>query len=151
MSITFGARDIVFRSDDASYTVPVGVDTLTAMISGDPPYPEDLINAIGLVMDHIEDVIREVPSAGWDDRIECSGVGLATIAAVEVGGAATHPFELTREAAEEVFRTVATESTVDRARNPGLPAADVQQVVGACCAVVAVLRALHAPMVILNQ
>lgn len=150
LSITFGAHDIVFTSDDASYTVPVGVDTLTARISGDPPYPEDLINAIGLVMDHIEDVIREVPSAGWDDRIECSGVGLATIAAVEVGGAATHPFELTREAAEEVFRTVATEATVDRARNPGLPAADVQQVVGACCAVVAVLRALHAPMVILN-
>ncbi len=151
LSVVFGPRDIVFTSEDANYTVPVGVETLAAMISGDPPSPEHLINAIGLVMDHIEDVIREVPSAAWDDRIECTGVGLATIAAVEVGGTATHPFELTREAAEEVFRTVATESAVDRARNPGLPAAEVHQVVGVCCAVVAVLRALHAPMVILIQ
>ena len=150
LRIVFGARHIAFTSDDATHTIPVGVDTLAAMISGDPPYPEDLINAIGLVMDHIEDVIREVPSAAWDDHIECTGVGLGTIAAVEVGGTAAHPFELTREAAEEVFRTVATESAVDRARNPGLPAAEVQQVLGACCAVVAVLRTLHAPMVILS-
>ncbi len=150
LSVAFGSREIVFTSDEAAYTVPVGVDTLAAMISGDPPYPEDLINAIGLVMDHVEDVIREVPSAAWDDDIQCTGVGLGTIAAVEVGSNATHPFELTREAAEEVFRTLATESTVDRARNPGLPAAEVHQVLGVCCAVVAVLRALHAPMVILS-
>jgi exopolyphosphatase/guanosine-5'-triphosphate,3'-diphosphate pyrophosphatase len=151
LTIAFGPRDIVFTSDDGTYKVPVGVDTLAAMISGDPPFPEDLINAIGLVMDHIEDVIREVPSAAWEDHIECTGVGLGTIAAVEIGGSATHPFELTREAAEEVFRTVATEAAVDRARNPGLPAAEVHQVLGASCAVVAVLRALHAPMVILNK
>ncbi|MCE9622815.1 MAG: hypothetical protein K8R99_10755 [Actinomycetia bacterium] len=150
LSITFGTREIVFSSDGASYTVPVGVDTLAAMITGDPPLPEDLINAIGLVIDHIEDVIREIPSAAVSDRIECTGVGLATIAAVEVGGAAQHPFTLTREAAEEVFRTLATESKVDRARNPGLPTPEVHQVLGVSCAIVAVLRALHAPMVILN-
>ncbi len=151
LSIAFGAREIVFTGDDATYTVPVGVDTLATMIGGDPPRPEDLINAIGLVMDHIEDVVREVPNAAWDDRIECTGIGLATIAAVEVGGAADNPFTLTREAAEEVFRTLATESAVDRARNPGLPAGEVHQVLGVCCAVVAVLRALQAPLVILNQ
>ena len=150
LSVAFDAREIVFTSDDATYTVPIGVDSLAAMISGDPPQPEDLINAIGLVMDHIEDVIREVPSAAWDDHIECTGLGLGTIAAVEVGATAANPFTLTREAAEEVFRTLATESAIDRARNPGLPAREVHQVLGVCCAVVAVLRALHAPMVILN-
>ena len=151
LNIEFAARAIVFSSDETSYTVPVGVDTLATMISGDPPYPEDLINAIGLVMDHVEDVLREVPTAAAADRIECTGIGLGTVAAVEVGGPVTHPFALTREAAEEVFRTLATESASDRARNPGLPAADVHQVLGVCCALVAVLRALHAPLVILNK
>jgi len=151
LNIEFSERAIKFTSEEATYTVPVGIDTLAAMISGDPPYPEDLINAIGLVMDHVEDVLREVPTAAAADRIECSGIGLGTIAAVEVGGPAANPFALTREAAEEVFRTLATESAADRARNPGLPAAEVHQVLGVSCALVAVLRALHAPMVILNQ
>ena len=151
LKIEFGARQIVFSSDDATYAVPVGVDTLAAMISGDPPYPEDLINTIGLVMDHVEDVLREVPTAATEESIECVGIGLGTVAAVEVGGTADHPFALTREAAEEVFRTLATESAVDRARNPGLPAAEVHQVLGICCALVGVLRALHAPMVILSK
>jgi len=71
----------------------------------------------------------------------CTGVGLGTIAAVEVGATAQHPFTLTRDAAEEVFRTLATESAADRARNPGLPLAEVHQVLGVSCAVVAVLRA----------
>lgn len=147
LNVAFGPNNVEFRGDDATYTVPVGVDTLAAMISVTLPQPEELINAIGLLMDHIEDVLREVPSAGFADRIECTGVGLATIAAVEVGGAAESPFELSRVAAEEVFRTLATESASDRARNPGLPAAEVHQVLGACCAVVAVMRALQAPVV----
>ena len=151
LNIEFGAREIKFSSDEATYTVPVGVDTLAAMITGDLPHPEDLINAIGLVMDHVEDVLREVPTAAGADCIECSGIGLGTVAAVEVGKPPTYPFALTREAAEEVFRTLATESAADRARNPGLPAEEVHQVLGVCCALVAVLRALRAPMVILNK
>ena len=151
LSIAFDARQIVFSSDNATYAVPVGTETLSAMIASDPPQPEELINAIGLLMDHIEDVIREVPGAAGADRIECTGVGLGTIAAVEVGGSAESPFLLTREAAEDVFRTLATEKASDRARNPGLPLAEVHQVLGVCCAVVAVLRGLHAPMVILSR
>ncbi len=150
LKVAVGLGEIVFGIENATYTVPVGVDTLAAMITGDPPQPEDLINAIGLVMDHMEDVIREIPAATVVERIECSGVGLSTIAAVEVGGLAESPFLLTREAAEDVFRTLATEKASDRALNPGLPATEVHQVLGVCCAVVAVLRALHAPVVILN-
>lgn len=147
LKITFESARIVFEGEDSAYTVPVGVDTLAAMISDNPPQPEELINAIGLVMDHIEDVIREVPSAAFAEHIECAGVGLRTVADVEVGGVAASPFELSRVAAEEVFRTLATESAADRARNPGLPAAEVHQILGVCCAVVAVMRALQAPIV----
>lgn len=151
LSIAFGDREMVFGADGVTHTVPVGVETLAAMITSDPPEPEELINAIGLLMDHVEDVLREVPAAATAERIECSGVGLETLATVEVGGAAQHPFPLTREAAEDVFRTLATESAADRALNPGLPARDVHQILGVCCAVVAVLRALRAPLVILNR
>jgi exopolyphosphatase/guanosine-5'-triphosphate,3'-diphosphate pyrophosphatase len=151
LTIEFGAREAVFSAEGATYTVPVGVDTLAAMITGDPPPPEDLTNAIGLLMDHIEDVVRMVPAAANADHIECRGIGLNTLAAVEVGGPATLPFALTRDAAEEVFRTLATETGADRARNPGLPPTEVHQVLGVSCAVVAVLRALHAPVVILSQ
>lgn len=147
LQITFGAATVEFRGDDAAYTVPVGVDTLAAMIGTTLPQPEELINAIGLLMDHVEDVLREVPSAAFADRIECTGLGLGIVAAVEVGGAAPSPFELNRAAAEEVFRTLATESAVDRARNPGLPATEVHRVLGVCCAVVAVMRALQVPVV----
>ena len=147
LKIAFGRNDVVFEGDGATHTVPVGVDTLAAMINSNLPQPEELINAIGLLMDHIEDVLREIPTAASAERIECTGVGLSTLAAVEVGGQAASPFELTRAAAEEVFRTLATESATDRARNPGLPSAEVHQVLGVCCAVVAVMRALQAPLV----
>lgn len=151
LTIAFGDREIQFGADGATHTVPVGVETLAQMITSDPPEPEELINAIGLLMDHVEDVLREVPAAAAAEHIECSGMGLETLANVEVGGAAANPFPLTREAAEDVFRTLATESSADRALNPGLPAAEVHQVLGVCCAVVAVLRALRAPLVMLNR
>jgi len=42
-----------------------------------------------------------------------------------------------------VFRTMATESRDDRRHNPGLPADLVETIVGGCCAVIGMLRALH--------
>ena len=44
------------------------------------------------------------------------------VAAVEHGGPIAGPmFDLSREAAEDVFRTLATEPTRQRVLNPGLP------------------------------
>ena len=53
------------------------------------------------------------------------------------------PFVLPRDAAEEIFRTVATEAARDRAYNPGLPQEHVDSVVAACCIVLTVMRRLH--------
>ena len=55
-----------------------------------------------------------------------TGGTITTIAAVEIGLAeydrdALHRFVLTRAAAEDVFRTLATERLADRVHNPGLP------------------------------
>ena len=132
-----------FRVDDGVHVVPVGVRTLAASISGDPPAPEDLTNAIGLVVDHLDDVERELPMTAMVDAVTVEGEGARIVVDVEVGSPATRPFILTHDAAEDVFRTLATETVRDRSRNPGLPSAWVHDVLGACCALVALMRRLH--------
>ncbi len=133
----------LFSGADASYTVPLGSSSLAEMIAGDPPLPEELTNAIGLFIDHLEDVTREVPSSSFVDEVTIAGPGLQALVDTEVGHATELPFELTRDAAEEVFRTLATETVADRAHNPGLPAAEVHHILGVSCAAVAVLRGLQ--------
>jgi exopolyphosphatase/guanosine-5'-triphosphate,3'-diphosphate pyrophosphatase len=111
--------------------------------SSDPPKPEELTNAIGAVVDHLDDMLRALPAAVDADGVGIVGEHAAIIAAVEFGGDPPLPFSLGRAAAEEVFRTVATESAHERARNPGLPPDAVNTIVGACCIVVALMRHLH--------
>jgi hypothetical protein len=146
LHIDLGQQQCVFRDDDsqASYLVPIGTDTLAAMIVGNPPLPEELTNAICLFMDHIEDVTREVPSSTFADIIEVCGPGLQALVDTEVGHSEGLPFDESRDAIEEVFRTLATETEQDRRHNPGLPADEVHHVLGVCCALVATLRGLQA-------
>lgn len=146
LHIDLGRHSSLFRDDEsgASYSVPVGTDTLASMIEGNPPLPEELTNAICLFMDHIEDVTREVPSSAFADTIEVCGPGLQALVDTEVGHTEGLPFAESRDAIEEVFRTLATETEQDRRHNPGLPAAEVHHVLGVCCALVATLRGLQA-------
>jgi exopolyphosphatase/guanosine-5'-triphosphate,3'-diphosphate pyrophosphatase len=76
-------------------------------------------------------------------------VGLAgtvtTIAAVELGLAVydrdrIHHFVLTRAAAEDVFRTLATETRAQRLHNPGLEEARADVIVGGAVILLAVMR-----------
>jgi len=129
----------------AEYVVPMGSESLAAMIAGDPPLPEELTNAIGMFVDHMEDVTREVPSAAFADTIHVRGQGLQALADTEAGHARTLPATLSRDELEDVFRTLATEAVADRLHNPGLPAAEVHHILGVCCATVALVRALQAP------
>jgi exopolyphosphatase/guanosine-5'-triphosphate,3'-diphosphate pyrophosphatase len=87
-------------------------------------------------------------------------VGLAgtvtTVAAVELGletydRDAVHHFVLTKEAAEDVFRTLATESLADRLHNPGLEPARADVIVGGCCALVAIYRRLGLDEVLVSE
>lgn len=133
----------VFTDPDASYTVPVGAATLAAMIVSDPPKPEELINAIGIFMDHIEDVTREVPGSTFADSVEVCGPGLQALVDTFEGGPRPLPFVFERDDAEEIYRTLATESIAQRRLNPGLPDDEVHHVLGVACAVVATMRALQ--------
>lgn len=129
----------------ASIELPVGaVDIGRRHLIDDPPLPEQLTNAIGEVLDHLEDAKRELPSLLNASHVTVDGPLAAVIAAVEFGGPIeSSEFVLTRAAAEDVFRTLATESHVERRHNPGLPQGLVPVVVGGCCVIVAVLRGLH--------
>lgn len=146
LHIDLGRHSCVFSDNEsgARYVVSLGTDTLAEMIAGDPPLPEELTNAIGLFMDHIEDVTREVPSAMFADTIEVCGPGLQALVDTEVGYPERLPIDVSRHATEEVFRTLATESVEDRCHNPGLPAHEVHHILGVCCALVATLRGLKA-------
>lgn len=142
LSIRLDAQRCEFAVGDATHSVPVGSALLSRSVGGDPPRPDDLTNAIGLVLDHLEDVTRELPGVTAVTRVEMSGPGLSVVADVEVGAPTPLPYRLTRDAAEEVFRTIATETAAERAHNPGLPAAMVHDVLGLTVAVVAVFRGL---------
>jgi exopolyphosphatase / guanosine-5'-triphosphate,3'-diphosphate pyrophosphatase len=135
------------EAEGVAHEFAIGSRSLSAGIGGDPPQPEELTNAIGLVLDHLEDVSREVPAFELADRVELTGPDVSVLADVEVGGAAALPFELTRAAAEDVFRTLVTEAASARRHNPGLPEPLVHHVLGVACATVAVLRFLSAPAV----
>ena len=119
----------------------------------DPPRPEELTNAIGIVHDELDDAIRAFP-----EILDCAtiiGLGgtVSTVARVELGraDAELHGLILSRVAAEDVFRTLATESLADRVHNPGLSADRADIIVGGCCVLVAILRRLHADSMIVSK
>jgi exopolyphosphatase/guanosine-5'-triphosphate,3'-diphosphate pyrophosphatase len=132
---------------------PVGAVVLTETeLHRDPPRPEELTNAIGLVTDFMDDLVREQPQVLEATRVVGVAGTIVTIAAVELGIArfdsvALHGMTLTREAAEDVFRTLATESLADRKSNPGLPAERADVIVGGCCALVGIMRRLRLPSI----
>jgi exopolyphosphatase/guanosine-5'-triphosphate,3'-diphosphate pyrophosphatase len=139
----------------------MGASRLTdAYLPSDPPGPDELSAALSIVELHIDDVRREVP--GLADALGSSGlvigVGgtLSTMAAVEIGlprydRDRLHGFVLDRPAAEDVFRTLATESAADRAFNPGLEADRVDLIVGGACVVVETMRQLDIDQITVSQ
>jgi exopolyphosphatase/guanosine-5'-triphosphate,3'-diphosphate pyrophosphatase len=127
-------------------SIDIGCVRITEkFLTSDPPAPEELSQTISVVRDHLEDVARELPGAK-DAR---TLVGLAgtvtTIAAIEQGLAEydrdrIHHFLLTKAAAEDVFRTLATEPASVRRHNPGLEAERVDVIVGGAAILVAIMR-----------
>jgi exopolyphosphatase/guanosine-5'-triphosphate,3'-diphosphate pyrophosphatase len=145
--IVLEARRIQVHADDGSFVLPLGIESVADGIASDPPRPEELTNAIGVVQDHLEDATREVPSIEFARRVEIAGLGVPTLAAVEVGAPTALPYEISREAAEEVFRTLVTERHQQRALNPGLPEHMVHPVLGVASVLVATMRFLHSDTV----
>lgn len=127
------------------HTVPVGPATLLdgPLRGSDPPMPADLTNALGLVQDHLDDLLIEAPSIAATPAVIASGAHAEAMARVEIG-ADEIPigYELHRADADEVFRTLAVEDATDRRHNPGLPDEHVESIVATCCVILGVMRRL---------
>jgi hypothetical protein len=134
-------------------SLPVGPDALVRdeLAGADPPAPQQLTNALGAVTDHLDDVLRDRPDLLDATDVRFRGAEAAHLARVELGRDVPDPVHaLPREAAEELFRTLATERTADRLHNPGLVPERVETVVATCCIVLAVMRRLHLAVVTLE-
>jgi exopolyphosphatase/guanosine-5'-triphosphate,3'-diphosphate pyrophosphatase len=114
-------------------------------LHGDPPTPEELSQAISVIHAYLDDVTREVPATLDAVRLVGLAGTVSTMAAVEIGLAEydrdrIHHFVLTRDAAEDVFRTLALEKRADRVHNPGLEEARADVIVGGAAILVTIMR-----------
>ena len=143
-----GSTEFIVGTDEVEgvLSVDVGCVRLTEKyMEHDPPLPEELTACISLTDTYLEDVLREVPGSGEARTLVGLAGTVTTVAAVEIGLATydrnrIHHFVLTHEAAEDVFRTLATEARADRIHNPGLEEARADVIVAGCCVLVAVFR-----------
>ena len=131
---------------DAALSVDVGCVRITEQeLHHDPPQADELSIALSLIDAYLDDVDREVPGASQARTFVGLAGTITTVAAVEIGLAEydrdrIHHFHLTRAAAEDVFRTLATEAHDDRLANPGLEPERGDVIVGGCCVLVAIFR-----------
>ena len=143
-----GSTEFIVGTDavEGVISVDVGCVRLTEkFLEHDPPLPEELTASISLTDAYLEDVVREVPGVAEARTLVGVAGTITTVAAVELGLAtydrdAIHHFRLTHDAAEDVFRTLATESRAQRIHNPGLEEARADVIVGGCCVLVALFR-----------
>ncbi len=151
--VEIGEMSTAVLMPGARWVIPWGAENITDrwLRDDDPPRPESLTNTLGTIADHLDDIAREHP--GFIDivSVELTGPTVASLACVEVGTETVRePIGLRRDAAEEIFRMLATEPTRDRAHNPGLPSAHVEPILATCCIVLALMRRLHLEVVTLH-
>ncbi|MFK8023300.1 MAG: hypothetical protein AB8G26_04980 [Ilumatobacter sp.] len=128
------------------WTIPVGPVSLDEreLDGADRPAPEQLTNALGIVIDHLDDVVRESPMVLAAPDVVIVGRHASVVARVELGvDDVPAGYRLHRPAADEVFRTLVAEPVAERIHNPGLPDDAARTVIGALCCVLAVMRRLE--------
>ncbi|MDQ1397697.1 MAG: exopolyphosphatase / guanosine-5-triphosphate,3-diphosphate pyrophosphatase [Acidimicrobiaceae bacterium] len=131
---------------DGVLSLDIGSVRLTEkFFTVDPPDPAELSQAISVVHSHLDDVEREIPGVSDARRLVGLAGTVTTVAAVEIGLATydrdrIHHFVLTKAAAEDVFRTLATEHRADRIHNPGLEEARADVIVGGTAILVTIMR-----------
>jgi exopolyphosphatase/guanosine-5'-triphosphate,3'-diphosphate pyrophosphatase len=146
--VDIGGGSTEFSVIGGSISVDVGCVRLSeTYLHSDPPAPEELHACISVTTEYLKDVVRELPEVTEAKTFVGLAGTITTVAAVEIGlptydRAAIHHFVLTHAAAEDVFRTLATESRADRIHNPGLEEARADVIVGGCCVLVAIFREL---------
>ena len=153
--VDIGGGSTEFALGDKTLSLALGAAVLTTEeFANDPPRPEELTNALGRVADELDELVREHPQLAKAERVVGVAGTLVVTAAVEIGAldpARIHGFVLSRDAVEDVFRTLATEPLRDRVHNPGLPADRAPLIVGGLCVLVAIMRKLQLGSVIVSM
>ncbi|MDQ3980810.1 MAG: Ppx/GppA family phosphatase [Actinomycetota bacterium] len=152
-----GPRAGTTHEPEGALSLDIGCVRLTEkFLHSDPPTPEELSQAISVVRDYLEDVARELPASREARQLVGLAGTVTTVAAVEQGLPVydrnrIHHFVLTREAVEDVFRTLATERRADRIHNPGLEEARADVIVGGTAILVAILRYFDLPTCLVSE
>ena len=136
----------IVTPDGRSFVLPIGPIALHEgpLERADPPAPAMLTNALGLVHDHLDDIIIEAPTIAATDDVMATGAHAVAMARVEIGAEdVPDGYVLSRADADEVFRTLAVEPVVDRRHNPGLEETHVESIIGTCCVILGVMRRLE--------
>ncbi len=155
--VDIGGGSTEFSVADGSVSVDIGCVRLTELyLEHDPPRPEELHACISVTVEYLKDVLRELPAAAEASTVVGLAGTVTTAAAVEQGLAVydrdkVHGFVLTHEAAEDVFRTLATEARADRVFNPGLEEARADVIVGGLCVLLAIYRELGLDEVLVSE
>ena len=111
----------------------------------DPPLPEELAACLSVTELHLDDAVRAIPALSGPCRLVGVAGTITTVAAVELGLATydrdrVHHFRLSKDAAEDVVRTLATETLADRVHNPGLHPGRADVIVAGVCILVRIMR-----------
>lgn len=143
-----GSTELAFGTTSASavMSLDIGSVRLTEKyLEHDPPRPEELHACISVTEAWLDEVALAHPQIKTAKTCVGTAGTFSTAAAVEIGLAeydrdAIHHFRLTRAAAEDVFRTLATEPVAQRGTNPGLPSDRADIIVGGMCILIKVMR-----------
>lgn len=154
-----GSTEFVLGTENPDHVVSIDIGCVRLTeryIEHDPPAPEELTSAISYTEACVDEVLRAMIGLGDAKTVVGLAGTVSTVAAVEIGLATydrnrIHHFRLTRAAAEDVFRTLATEPLADRLHNPGLEEGRGEVIVGGCCALVAIMRTLALDEVLVSE
>ena len=151
LDIGGGSTEFVFGSEKAEnvYSSQIGCVRLTEeFFDNDPPLPEELHACLSVVGGHVDDALREIPNIG--DEVTLVGLAgtVSCIAAIEIGlekydREKIHHFHLSKDAVEDVFRTLATENKLERMSNPGLEEDRADVIVAGTAILVKIMRQLQ--------
>lgn len=142
---------------EAARSVDMGCVRFTELyVEHDPPHPEELVACLSVAEATIDGVLREIPQIGEARTFVGLAGTVSTAAAVEIGLATydrdqIHHFELTREAVEDVFRTLATENRADRLHNPGVEEGRADVIVAGLCILVQLMRQLNLDVCVVSE
>lgn len=127
------------------WLMPIGPLSLVdgELERADRPTPTQLVNALGAVEDHFDDVVRDAPMIEAAPSVEFDGPHAREVAYVEVGTRELPDDYVVRRAdLDEVFRTIVAEPIAERLHNPGLDPERVESIVATCCVILAIIRRL---------